>query len=357
MKPIRLRSAAEQVAEYLRDEVQREHWEEKIPGVGWLARELEVNRKTVEAALQLLEEDGLLVSQGPGRNRTIKMPVGRAVRPLRVALLDFDPLPLALSSGYTVELLHLLAQEGHAAFFTEKSLTELEMNVPRIRRMVEKTAADAWVVCSASREVLEWFVAQPVPVFAMFGRRSGLPVAAVGPDKLPATVAATRALIELGHHRIVMLTRGAQRLPEPGVVQRSFLDELEAHGISPGPYHLPDWEESIEGFYRCLESLFLITPPTALIIDEVPFYIATLHFCSTRGLRVPEDVSLVCDDDDPAFAWSRPTVSRIRWETRPVVKRIVRWAANVSRGKQDLRQTLTPAKFIHGETIGPVSRG
>ena len=109
MKPIRLRSAAEQVAEYLRDEVQREHWEEKIPGVGWLARELEVNRKTVEAALQLLEEDGLLVSQGPGRKRTIMMPAGRAVRPLRVALLDFDPLPLALSSGYTVELLHLLA--------------------------------------------------------------------------------------------------------------------------------------------------------------------------------------------------------------------------------------------------------
>ena len=37
-----------------------------------------------------------------------------------------------------------------------------------------------------------------------------------------------------------------------------------------------------------------------------------------------------------------------------MVRRIVRWAANVSRGKHDLRQTLTPAEFVPGGTIGPV---
>ena len=31
------------------------------------------------------------------------------------------------------------------------------------------------------------------------------------------------------------------RLPAPGASERAFLDELEAHGISPGPDHLPDW--------------------------------------------------------------------------------------------------------------------
>jgi len=56
----------------------------------------------------------------------------------------------------------------------------------------------------------------------------------------------------------------------------------------------------------------------------------------------------------PAFAWCQPTVAHLRRGSRPVVRRIVRWANNVSRGKKDQRQTLTPAEFVHGGTIRPV---
>ena len=110
------------------------------------------------------------------------------------------------------------------------------------------------------------------------------------------------------------------------------------------------------GFQECLESLFRVTPPTALIIDESPFFLAALQFCARKGLRVPQDVSLICTDDDPHFAWFTPEVAHIRWDRRPVVRRIVRWAANVSRGKTDLRQTLTQAEFVEGGTIGPAKQ-
>lgn len=40
---------------------------------------------------------------------------------------------------------------------------------------------------------------------------------------------------------------------------------------------------------------------------------------------------------------------------RPVMRRIARWANNVSRGKDDLRQTLTQAEFVEGGTVGPVA--
>jgi DNA-binding LacI/PurR family transcriptional regulator len=68
---------------------------------------------------------------------------------------------------------------------------------------------------------------------------------------------------------------------------------------------------------------------------------------------VPKDVSLVCTDHDPDAAWCEPSVAHIRWDYRPVVRRVVRWAANISHGKQDLRQTLTKAEFVDGGTIGP----
>jgi hypothetical protein len=38
-----------------------------------------------------------------------------------------------------------------------------------------------------------------------------------------------------------------------------------------------------------------------------------------------------------------------------VIRRIVRWSNNVSRGKDDKRKTLTKAEFIDGGTIGPPS--
>lgn len=68
---------------------------------------------------------------------------------------------------------------------------------------------------------------------------------------------------------------------------------------------------------------------------------------------MPQEVSLVCTDADPTFDWCQPSVAHIRWDSRPVVRRIVRWAANVSQSKEDVRQTLTPAEFVPGGTIGP----
>ena len=232
-------------------------------------------------------------------------------------------------------------------------MVELGMDVKRIAPIVEATEADAWLILSGSRSVLEWFAARPEPAFAVFGRRVGLPMAGVGPDKVPEFVRATRKLIDLGHRRIALLARPRRRLPKPGRTEQAFLDELEAQDLPVGDFNLPDWEDSKEGLQQCLVSLFQVIPPTALICEESLVYAAALQFLAARGLRVPGDVSLVCTDDDPSFAWSEPTVAHIRWDPEPVVRRIVRWANNVSRGRDDIKLTATRAEFISGGTIGP----
>lgn len=344
-------TVTEQVAAHLRGEILAGRWSGTMSGRNRLAKELGVNRKTVEAALRQLEHEGLLVGQGAGSKRRIVLPKGTtAVRPLQVAILNYDPL--GQTEGYKTELRHLLGEAGHTAFFTPKSLTELGMKVSRIRRLVEKTEADAWVVCAASREVLEWFSMQSEPVFALFGRRAGLPVAATGPDKPSAYTAATRRLIKLGHRRIALLCHEERRRPEPGATERAFLAELEAYQIPTGEFNLPSWKDTREGFQELLDGLFRVTPPTALLIDETHLFNATQQFLAKRSLQVPEDVSLVCTDPSPDFIWCEPSIAHMRWDARPVTRRIVRWAANVSRGRQDVRQTFVPAEFVEGGTIG-----
>ena len=348
-----LLSAVEQVTGYLRDGLARGQWRGAMPGVHALAAELRVNRKSVEAALQRLEKQHLLEPQGPGRRRRIVETRHFAPPSLRVAILLWEADDARVH--YLVELRHLLLEAGHAVSFAERSLLELKMDPRRVARLVEQTGAEAWVVAAGSREVLEWFAVQRLPAFALFGRRDGLPIAAVGPDKKPAYIAATKRLVALGHRRIVLIERQVHRKDGPGRVERAGLEVLAAHGIATGPYNLPDWEDSPGGFHHLLEELFRLTPPSALILDEPFLFTAAQQYLARRGILAPEHVSLVCTDPDPTFAWCRPTIAHIHWDPRPVVRRIARWADHVARGQDDRRQSFTKAEFIEGGTVGPAS--
>ena len=351
MAKIRFPTITEQVAGHLRGELERGRWAGLMPGKHELAADLGVNNKTVEAALRMLEADGMLLAQGAGRRRKIEIDGKQRRKMLRISLLLNEVVDYGLD--YIVELRHRLQEEGHAVDFAPRTLTDLRDDVGRLAVLVKSSRADAWLVLAGSRRVLEWFAERRVPTFAIFGRRSGLALAAVGPDKPTAMVAATEVLVRLGHRRIVLLARAPRRLPVPGEPERAFLNELERHGLKVGDYNLPAWDETPAGFHKCLDELFRVTPPTALIIDETALFFAAYQFFTRRGLRIPEDISLVATDPHPAFDWWQPTVAHIHWQSEPIVRRVLKWTANLRRGREDLHQSLTKAVFVHGGTIGP----
>lgn len=352
MQPLIIQSASEQVADYLREEILRGKWVETMPGEDRLMAQLGIGRNTIQLALTQLEQKGFLVGQGPGRRRRIVIPKNTPASSLQIAILDYDPP--AKNERIQIELLNLLREAGHAPFFTAKTLVELQMDTRRIARLVKETDADAWIICAAPREVIEWFAKLNIPVFGQFGIWLGFPIAGVGPDYVPAVQSAVRRLVELGHHRIVTLVQRGQHAHGYAQTTVAILAEMEKHGIQTGSYNLPSWDGSEEGFQHCLESLFQHTPPSALIIEEPTRFFATLQFCGNRGLRVPQDISLICCELPPSFASGMPAVSHLRWDYHPIVRRIARWADNVARGKEDLRQTFIKAEFIEGGTIGVV---
>lgn len=352
VEPFRISSVTEQVVDHLRRQIQRGRWSGLMPGRHELAAELGVNHKTVASALEQLERQGLLEARGSGRRRTIKPPASATNGPsLRIAMLPGRPGDRA--KDWFVEIKHRLIEDGHAAFHTERCMSDLAMDTGRITRLVRNTKVDAWIVVAAARELLEWFARHRIPVFALFGRRRGLGIAGCGPDQPSATVQVTRTLLDLGHRRIVLLTHSQRRLPSPGAAERAFLSELAAAGIVPGDYHLPDWDDDEQGFHERLDSLFRLTPPTALILATPTLFATAQQFVARLGLRVPEDVSLVCMDEPRVLLWQRPTVSHVRWDSRPLVRRVIQWSANVSRGLEDLRQIFLPCEFVRGGTVGP----
>lgn len=344
-------SKIEQVAAHLEEELLRGRWTLEIPGREELASDLGVNSKTVESALRLLETRNVLIPQGAGRRRKIA-DLSKVSRPaLHIRLMLYEDSDRI--DTYRVEAMHQLSAQGHIATFSEKTLLDLGMDVKRVASFVESNPADAWVVGGASNEILEWFAKQNFPTFAQFGRSKGVHISGVRVNKIPALIQAVRKLVSLGHRRIVMLTRTERRKPNPGMFEQAFLNELENHGIKTGPFHLPDWEDNIGAFYRCLDSLFNTTPPTALFISEAQHLIAAQQYLARRGIIAPENVSLICHDPSNAFSWCRPEISHLNWDQKPVSSSILKWANRIAAGSDDRKQTTIMAEFIEGGTIGP----
>lgn len=232
----------------------------------------------------------------------------------------------------------------------------MKHDVSRLSRQLEQSPADAWVVESGSHPLLKWCAAQSTPCLALYGRTEGLPLARTGPDTVQAYGAATRELIKLGHRRIVSIVREEFRKPLPGDCEQAFLTELQAHGIPISVYNLPDWEETSEGFHRLMDRLFKSTPPTALLIDETCWFLAALAFLVSRGIRVPEQVSLVSGECESILDVCYPQFAHMHWDNRLIVRRVVRWVDAVRKGKADRKISNIAAEFVPGGSIGSVGK-
>ena len=357
MHQLRLLSDAEQVAEHLLTEIKSGHFAAEFPGAIKLSKKLGVNHKTMESALQILEKKRILINNGTRKSRTLnnKSITGTENKCLRIAILPIEKSDENVN--YIIELKNLLEDNGHQPFFTDKCLMGLGMDINKISRFIKKNKADAWIVNAASREVLQWFSSQNIRTFALFGHYLDGPIAAISPKKSTAIIKATKHLVGLGHQRISLLCRKHLRSPDPTPVVSAMLAELEKSGIKTSEFNLPEWEETKEGYNKILNSLFKITPPTAIIADEAFMYTAALQHLSSIGLKVPKDVSLICTDNDPNFEWCTPSVSHIKWDTRPVIRRIIRWANNISNGNNDIKQSVVVADFVTGQTIAPPPKG
>lgn len=348
---LKIRSTAEQVADFLCEAIQSGQLQGQMPGVHALAKELGIHHTTAAEALGQLETKGFLKSAGPGKKREILIPDEAEGLRLKVGILLYEPQDIGTQP--VNELRHQLSRAGLEPVVADTSLVELKFDVKRLESVVNACRADAWVVLAGSREVLQWFDEHGVPTFALFGNGKETGVAHTGPIKSPQMREIVQGLIHLGHSRMVLLIAEHLRLDHPVPLVDVYLDELERQGMPPGAYHLPEWSRKQGSLQACLKALFQVTPPTVLIVDDPLMLPAILQFLNQRKLSVPEDISLLCLDGDPSFQWMEPTIARLETDIEVSVCHAVRWATRVAKGKVGRRKFFTKAKFIEGATVGP----
>jgi LacI family transcriptional regulator len=135
---------------------------------------------------------------------------------------------------------------------------------------------------------------------------------AVGAANWQGAFVATEHLINLGHQRIGFIT-GSMDL---GCAQ----DRLEGYKAALRTHHLPETPELIsEGdFFQnsgvaAANVLFdLPEPPTAIFASNDMMAMGAMDAIRHRGLRVPDDVSIVGFDDIPQAAMVYPPLTTVR---------------------------------------------
>ncbi len=364
MLPLHRISIIDQTAVHLREGLRTGLWRGELPGVLRLAADCGVSKDTMRAALLLLENEGLLSQGRAGGRRTIltgdsAVPARGARgkgRSLHVAILLHMPLEKESAPMHQTlsDIRHQLQTAGHTVAFAAKTQEELRFSPARIAKLVAVTPAEAWIVVAAPRTVVEFFAAQPVPAIALGGISMGLDVAGAAVDGTPGICAATRRLLALGHRRIVLICPRSWRQPAGGRNATAYAAELAAHGIKADDYSLPDFEPTPAGLRALFESLFRVSPPTALLLETADYAVAAFAFLARRKLAVPKDVSLICLYPDAAQRWCDPPVAQLRHQDALVVRRVVSWCHAVARGQVDHQCVLVPAEFEEGGTIGPV---
>ncbi|WP_377645254.1 LacI family DNA-binding transcriptional regulator [Oryzobacter terrae] len=181
-----------------------------------------------------------------------------------------------------------------------------------------------------------------VPIIALDGfLGEGAPTAGV--DQRAGGAMATRHLLDLGHRRIAHIT-GPAGWPQADARLAGYRDALEQAGVEAGPVVLGDWSprSGHDGILRIVEDDPAVT---AVFVANDQMALGTLRALAERGIRVPDDVSVVGFDDIPESAFLQPPLTTIRQDFASLGHAAVRLVVGALTGV-DLESALVPPRLV-----------
>ncbi|HEY4570174.1 MAG TPA: substrate-binding domain-containing protein, partial [Kribbella sp.] len=159
-------------------------------------------------------------------------------------------------------------------------------------------------------------------------------VASVGSTNFAGGMAAAQHLLSLGHRRIGYVggqpTSGCNQARMSGF--RSALDAVGAP-VPPEYVWLRDflYDDGVLGGSALLD---LPNPPTAIFAGSDEVALGILEAARARGLRVPEDLSLVGFDDTEVARLASPPLTTVRQPLREMGAVALRTALQLAAGEQ-----------------------
>lgn len=103
--------------------------------------------------------------------------------------------------------------------------------------------------------------------------------------------------------------------------------------------------------------LFTLNPDiTAIVCGNERMAAGALRFLQGKGLRVPQDVSLMCIEDVPSSIWISPKLTSVRHNLYELGAACCKSVIALSRGEIKQITRLLPVELIQRESTGPAPK-
>lgn len=163
---------------------------------------------------------------------------------------------------------------------------------------------------TASRDRYHDLRARGIPLVLINGWAEGVDGTFLATDDAVGVDSAVRHLVSLRHERIGLMVGPERLLPAArkiGAFRAALAEQL---GIEDAEPHIVRTLYTLEGGHAAAERL-VASGHTALICGSDLMAIGAIRGIRGRGLRVPEDVSVIGFDDSPLMAFVDPPLTTV----------------------------------------------
>ncbi|CAG7622295.1 LacI family DNA-binding transcriptional regulator [Paenibacillus allorhizosphaerae] len=215
---------------------------------------------------------------------------------------------------------------------------------------VNRKSFDGLIVMSQSasdQSFIEYAADKEIPIVVLNRPIDKVKVMNLVPDDQRGAYRVAEHLIEKGHRRIAII-EGKQGFKSTQARRDGYREALEKHGVPlrnewivPGNY---DLESGYAGMNRLLD---LKERPTAVFCSNDDMALGAIKAVTERGLRVPDDLSVVGFDDHLFSAFMSPALTTVR---RPI-EEISRAGAEKLLSFIEKKQVEKSTVYFHTELV------
>ncbi|MEO1583773.1 MAG: LacI family DNA-binding transcriptional regulator [Planctomycetota bacterium] len=300
----------------------------------------DVDQKTREAVLKIANNLGY----SPRIGRRVKTIVGIALPsdPTR-DLGSFDGALVSGASrgcrdeGFNLAIVDLLTERKPNEAYTQL-FSRLGIRGIILRRL------------PALESILEELAVEGYPHVLIADRTDDERISWIHTDSKTPSRDAVRHLIELGHRRIMVgrYTKGGSDTVDR---YEGYLAAHQEAGIEVDPRLVVDCGDELEDGARAIDfALSLPEPPTGVYMTHSMSSVGALRRIQERGLRVPEDISLVGLDDCDSRLITHPRMTAVRQDTYDMAYQAARWLVRAVESPSEPMRVVIPGLFEVNQT-------
>ncbi|BDS07067.1 hypothetical protein NT6N_21070 [Oceaniferula spumae] len=329
-KPQKWQTRPQQIADHLRSDIHNRRWTDKLPGIRTLMNHYGVSRVTIDSALAILENQGLLAPAELRKTRRINsealLNTSQSKTKKNLLILHDTNAILDHSDSLMLREMQDLWEKYHgSATWSRADFLRVKNPATKLRDLAKRHAAQALLLYNPPSQ---WSKAA----------LDLLPSYFCGGDTPPGyqtSMSAFKLSDQIHHTLQILKNHGHTRILIPNHNHESyFTREIIAilQQQLPKPTHgthadlSPSFTEPHPEVWKSYwQREFSRTRPTAVILFSTRHLLSLYSFCFEHQINIPRELSVILTSHDQHLEWLSPTPTMMRYPVNQAINHFHQW--------------------------------